>query len=215
MTTVSWAMLHIDYPIFKISIIFNVYFLHNFKPRLNDSIKFEHNANKLTALLKHIITTQYLIEILTLRKLEITQFLRRLERSPSLRFLRRLKSICSKRVNVRVNNSLCSSRLKRELYEYSDRESTIHYPRERTEGLSLSLLNLISFYVWTISSPNPYPPNHITIIMAFARPIPNEPWKHGSQRFMDMAVELDAKGLDYHIIKQMAGDTISIQEKMM
>jgi len=51
--------------------------------------------------------------------------------------------------------------------------------------------------------------------MAFARPIPNEPWKHGSQRFMDMAVELDAKGLDYHIIKQMAGDTISIQEKMM
>ena len=51
--------------------------------------------------------------------------------------------------------------------------------------------------------------------MAFARPIPNEPWKHGSQTFLDMAEELGAKGLDFHIIKQMAGDTISTQEKMM
>ena len=51
--------------------------------------------------------------------------------------------------------------------------------------------------------------------MAFARPIPSEPWKHGSQSFMDMAKELDVKGLDYHIIKQMAGDTISVQERMM
>ena len=52
-------------------------------------------------------------------------------------------------------------------------------------------------------------------IMAFARPIPSETWKHGSQKFMDMAKELCVKGLDYHIIKKMAGDTISIQEKMM
>lgn len=51
--------------------------------------------------------------------------------------------------------------------------------------------------------------------MAFARPIPSETWKHGSQKFMDMAKELCVKGLDYHIIKKMAGDTISIQEKMM
>ena len=51
--------------------------------------------------------------------------------------------------------------------------------------------------------------------MAFARPIPIEPWKHGSQKFLEMAEELNAKGLDYHIIKQMAGDTISVQEQMM
>lgn len=51
--------------------------------------------------------------------------------------------------------------------------------------------------------------------MAFARPIPLEPWKHGSQAFQDMVAEFDAKGMDYHIIKEMAGDPISIQEKMM
>ena len=51
--------------------------------------------------------------------------------------------------------------------------------------------------------------------MAFARPIPLEPWKHGSQAFQDMVVEFDAKGMDYHIIKEMAGDPISTQEKMM
>ena len=51
--------------------------------------------------------------------------------------------------------------------------------------------------------------------MAFARPIPLEPWKQGSQAFQDMVAEFDAKGLDYHIIKQMAGDPISTQEKMM
>ena len=51
--------------------------------------------------------------------------------------------------------------------------------------------------------------------MAFARPIPNELWKNGSQRFMDMAKELNAHGMDYYIIKQIADDTISIQEKMM
>ena len=51
--------------------------------------------------------------------------------------------------------------------------------------------------------------------MAFARPIPIEPWKQGSQKFLDMTEEFGAKGLDYHIIKQMAGDVISIQEKMM
>ena len=51
--------------------------------------------------------------------------------------------------------------------------------------------------------------------MAFATPITIEPWKGGSQKFLDMANELNAKGLDYHIIKQMAGDKISIQEQMM
>ena len=51
--------------------------------------------------------------------------------------------------------------------------------------------------------------------MAFAQPILTEPWKQGSQKFLDMIEEFDAKGLDYHIIKQMAGDDISIQEKMM
>ena len=65
-------------------------------------------------------------------------------------------------------------------------------------------LNFLQSFVFLIAS-----------VMAFARPIPNETWKNGSQRFMDMAKELYAKGLDYHIIKQMAGDTISIQEKMM
>ena len=49
--------------------------------------------------------------------------------------------------------------------------------------------------------------------MAFAQPILTEPWKQGSQKFLDMIEEFDAKGLDYHIIKQMAGDDISIQEK--
>ena len=51
--------------------------------------------------------------------------------------------------------------------------------------------------------------------MAFARPISNEPWRDGSETFIEMAKDLHAKGLDYHIIKQMAGDTISVQEKMM
>jgi len=51
--------------------------------------------------------------------------------------------------------------------------------------------------------------------MAFARPISVEPWRHGSQKFLDMVEELNAKGMDFHIIKQMAGDDISIQEKMM
>jgi len=51
--------------------------------------------------------------------------------------------------------------------------------------------------------------------MAFARPIPIEPWKQGSQKFLEMTEEFNAKGLDYHIIKEMAGDVISIQEKMM
>ena len=51
--------------------------------------------------------------------------------------------------------------------------------------------------------------------MAFARPIPQEPWKHGSQKFLDMVKEIEPKGLDYHILKQMSGDTINIQEKMM
>lgn len=54
-----------------------------------------------------------------------------------------------------------------------------------------------------------------TMTMAFARPIPNEPWKYGSQRFLDMAKELNAKGMDYSILKQMAGDTFTIVEKMM
>ena len=44
---------------------------------------------------------------------------------------------------------------------------------------------------------------------------PLEPWTHGSQEFEDMVVEFDAKGMDNHIIKEMAGDTISTQEKMM
>ena len=51
--------------------------------------------------------------------------------------------------------------------------------------------------------------------MAFAHPISLEPWKHGSQAFLDMVVEFDAKGMDYHIIKEMAGDPISRHEKMM
>lgn len=51
--------------------------------------------------------------------------------------------------------------------------------------------------------------------MAFARPIPLEPWKHGSQKFQDMVAEFNPKGMDYFIIKEMAGDPISIQEKMM
>ena len=42
-----------------------------------------------------------------------------------------------------------------------------------------------------------------------------EPWKEGSPKFVAMAKELDAKGLDYYIIKQMAGDTITEREKMM
>ena len=51
--------------------------------------------------------------------------------------------------------------------------------------------------------------------MALARPKPIELWKGGTQKFLNMAKELNAKGLDYHIIKQMAGDTISVQEQMM
>ena len=51
--------------------------------------------------------------------------------------------------------------------------------------------------------------------MAFARPIPVEPWKHGSQKFKQMAKELGAKGHNFHIIKAMAGDPINIQEEMM
>ena len=51
--------------------------------------------------------------------------------------------------------------------------------------------------------------------MAFARPIPLEPWKYGSKNFQDMVEEFEPKGMDYHIIKQMAGDPISTQEKMM
>ena len=51
--------------------------------------------------------------------------------------------------------------------------------------------------------------------MAFMHPIPLEPWKYGSQRFLDMARELNAKGMDYSILKQMAGDTFTIVEKMM
>jgi len=51
--------------------------------------------------------------------------------------------------------------------------------------------------------------------MAFARPIPLEPWKHGSQKFQDLVAEFEPKGMDYHIIKEMAGDPISTQEKMM
>ena len=54
------------------------------------------------------------------------------------------------------------------------------------------------------------------VVDAFThRPIPNEPWKYGSQRFLDMAKELNAKGMDYSILKQMAGDTFTIVEKMM
>jgi len=65
-------------------------------------------------------------------------------RSPlrSIRFLRKLLHVRSTRINVRVNNSLCSSRLKRELYQYSDRKSAIHCPRERTHHRRLALLNL-------------------------------------------------------------------------
>ncbi len=51
--------------------------------------------------------------------------------------------------------------------------------------------------------------------MAYARPIPLEGWKRGSQKFQDMVEEFEPKGMDYHIIKEMAGDPISIQEKMM
>ena len=51
--------------------------------------------------------------------------------------------------------------------------------------------------------------------MAFARPLSAESWRQGTQKFLDMAEELNAKGMDFHIIKQMAGDDISIQEKMM
>ena len=42
-----------------------------------------------------------------------------------------------------------------------------------------------------------------------------ETWKQGSPKFLDMVEEFGAKGLDYHIIKVMAGDFISNQEKMM
>lgn len=59
----------------------------------------------------------------------------------SIRLLRRLKFLSSKRINIRVNNSICSSPLKRELYQYSDRKSAIHSPRERTHHRTLSLLN--------------------------------------------------------------------------
>ena len=51
--------------------------------------------------------------------------------------------------------------------------------------------------------------------MAFMHPIPLEPWKYGSQAFLDMVAEFDAKGMDYHIIKEMVGDPISTHEKMM
>ena len=53
--------------------------------------------------------------------------------------------------------------------------------------------------------------------MAFARPKPKpvEPWKGESKKSLDMAKELNARGMDCYIIKQMAGDTISIQEQMM
>ena len=51
--------------------------------------------------------------------------------------------------------------------------------------------------------------------MALARSIPIEPWKHGSKKFLTMAEELNAKGLDFFIIRQMAGDEITVQEQMM
>ena len=72
---------------------------------------------------------------------------KRLRRSSqqSIRFLRKLKFIRSSRINIRLNNSLCSSRLKRELYQYSDRKSAIHCPRERSHHRTLPLLNLPSF----------------------------------------------------------------------
>ena len=50
--------------------------------------------------------------------------------------------------------------------------------------------------------------------MAFGRPIPIEEWKQGSQNFQNMIKEFGAKGLDFSIIKQMAGDHIDIKEQM-
>jgi len=73
----------------------------------------------------------------------LSQRLRRSSQQ-SIRFLRKLKFIRSSRINIRINNSLCSSRLKRELYQYSDRKSAIHCPRERSHHRTLSLLNLPS-----------------------------------------------------------------------
>jgi len=72
----------------------------------------------------------------------------------AVRFLRKLSHVRSTRINVRINNSLCSSRLKRELYQYSDRKSAIHCPRERTHHRRLALLNLpIPDELFLFSSP--------------------------------------------------------------
>ena len=50
--------------------------------------------------------------------------------------------------------------------------------------------------------------------MAFAKPIRIEPWNIGSDLFQDMVKVFNPKGLDIYFIKQLAGDTISTQEKM-
>ena len=70
--------------------------------------------------------SNYLSDLCGIIKSHATQSL-----LPSRTFLINLScEVCSSRVNIRVNNSKHSSHLKKELYQYSDRKSTIHCTSE-------------------------------------------------------------------------------------